>query len=95
MFQTKSIAALYLALALQGTTFAQPGSPRILQFPGGGATWCLGMNARGDMVGEYFVGARAYGFHLRGDTYTQIDVPGSTFSYAFDTNPQGDIVGNI
>lgn len=90
---TKSIAALGLVLGLQSNLFAEAGSPRILQFPGEGATWCLGINPRGEMVGEYFVGSRPYGFHLRGDTYTRIDYPGSTSSYAFDTNARGDIVG--
>ncbi|MCC6367668.1 MAG: hypothetical protein IT165_29445 [Bryobacterales bacterium] len=90
---TNSIAALGLVLGLQGNLFAETGSLRILQFPGEGATWCLGTNPRGEMVGEYFVGSRPYGFHLSGDTYTRIDYPGSTSSYAFDVNARGDIVG--
>lgn len=90
---TNSMAVLGLVLGLQGNLLAEPGSLRILQFPGEGATWCLGINPRSEMVGEYWVGSHAYGFHLRGDTYTRIDYPGSTFSYAFDINARGDIVG--
>ena len=48
--------------------------------------------ANGDMVGLYNNPGR--GFLLSGNTFTTIDVPGSTGMGAITISPQGDIVGS-
>lgn len=59
------------------------------------ATQAFGINARGDIVGEYVDGtSRSHGYVIRrdGDT-TTIDYPGAFFTHASAIGPGGDIVG--
>ena len=55
-------------------------------------TIAWGINARGDVVGEYFDAGGRHGFLLRNGTFTSIDFPGALTS-ARGINPGGDIVG--
>jgi uncharacterized membrane protein len=55
-------------------------------------TIAWGINARGDVVGEYFDAGGRHGFLLRRGTFTPIDFPGALTS-ARGINPGGDIVG--
>lgn len=53
------------------------------------------MNASGQIVGIYNsgYGTKDFGFLKTGDTYTSIDVPGATFTYAFGLNDAGIVTG--
>jgi uncharacterized membrane protein len=56
------------------------------------ATIAWGINARGDVVGEYFDAGGRHGFLLRNGVSTPIDFPGALTS-ARGINAGGDIVG--
>jgi hypothetical protein len=58
------------------------------------ATQAFGINARGDIVGEYTDGtARSHGYVIRDGQTTTIDYPGAVFTHASAIGPGGDIVG--
>jgi uncharacterized membrane protein len=65
-----------------------------IEVPGAVTTIAWGINARGDVVGEYFdAAARRHGFLLRKGVFTPIDVAGALGTSARGINPRGDIVG--
>ena len=58
------------------------------------ATQAFGINARGDIVGEYVDGtSRSHGYAIRDGDTTTIDYPGAVFTHASAIGPGGDIVG--
>jgi len=58
------------------------------------ATQAFGINARGDIVGEYVDGtSRSHGYVIRDGDTTTIDYPGAVFTHASAIGPGGDIVG--
>ena len=79
---------------------AQPGDWQVLKYQDATSgpfdqTWCIGMNPRGDMVGYYMAaGLPTRGFLLSQGTYSTVQVPDSTSTYAFGINARGDIVGD-
>jgi len=55
----------------------------------------IGINARGDIVGQYSAGGSNHGFLLdKEGSFTTIDVPGASSTSALGINPRGDIVGD-
>ena len=56
------------------------------------STTAWGINARGDIVGDYFDAGGRHGFLLRDGVFSSINVPGALTS-ARGINPAGDIVG--
>ena len=82
-----------------GTALAQ--SKRHLGFksidvplPGVTLTSAIGINAQGDIVGRYAVGAVGHGYLLSDGTYTTFDDPnGVGSSLAQGINEEGQIVG--
>src|SRR5262249_49526852 len=65
-----------------------------IDFPGASATQALGINPRGDIVGQYEDGEGVtHAFLLGGGQFTSFDFPGATRTTAFGINPRGDIVG--
>ena len=67
---------------LSGSTFAS------IDFPGAASSEALGINNRGDVVGDYSLvgatpccGVGTHGFVLSEGTFSIIDVPGSVFTY--------------
>jgi len=86
--------------ALVGSLSERGGSASEFHFTtidirGAVATQAFGINARGDIVGEYVDGtSRSHGYVIRrdGDT-TTIDYPGAVFTHASAIGPGGDIVG--
>ena len=61
--------------------------------PGVVGTRAFGINARGDIVGSYTVGAVTHGYLRSGGTFTTIDYPGAVNTEAWGINPRGDIIG--
>ena len=53
-----------------------------------------GINARGDIVGDYWIGSTEHGFLLRGGELITIDLEGRAMAHLRDINARGDIAGN-
>src|SRR5437588_13073634 len=65
-----------------------------IDVPNGTNTLALGINARGDVVGQYDdKNGLSLGFLLRKGVFLTIDFPSALFTLAWDINPRGDIVG--
>lgn len=66
-----------------------------IDYPGATTTTTIawGINARGDVVGEFFDAEGRHGFLLRDDAFTRINFPGALGTSARGINPGGDIVG--
>lgn len=78
------------------TQNALAGAPRFstINYPGATATFALGINPAGDIVGAWDdVDGNEHGFLLRNGMFTSLDYPGSSWTDAYGINPQGDIVG--
>lgn len=71
------------------------GAPKFsaIDYPGASATFVLGTNPAGDIVGAYDDSTGEHGFLLHAGTYTSFDYPGSTWTDAYGITPAGDIVG--
>jgi probable HAF family extracellular repeat protein len=68
-----------------------------IEVPGAkpGTTQPSGINPRGDIVGTYADNSgNAHGFLLHYATFSTIDPPGTTSTFANGINPRGDIVGS-
>lgn len=74
------------------------GTYSTIQVPGSTSTTAWGINARGEIVGDYWdiIGgvAAEHGFLLSQGKLTTIDIPGQKMSHLRDINPRGDIVGS-
>ena len=57
------------------------------------ATYSLGINARGQIVGYYWDGDNYHGFILDKGVFTTIDAPGAVATYPSGINARGQIVG--
>jgi probable HAF family extracellular repeat protein len=69
------------------------GTYTVLDFPGASNTVAEGINAKGQIVGDYIDSSGTHAFLDSGGTYTTIDPPGSILSEAFGFNAKGDVVG--
>ena len=70
------------------------GSFTTLDVPGATATAAFGINAAGQIVGQYAdAGGRFHGFLLSGGSFTTLDAPGATLTLALGINDAGQIVG--
>jgi hypothetical protein len=66
---------------------------RTIDVPGATSTSLLGISASGEIVGRYTADGITHGFLLSGGSYTTLDVPGATETWAI--NASGQIVGNF
>ena len=67
-----------------------------IDIPGASATNPSGINARGDIVGNYSdSGGVTHGFLLRKGVFSNIDFPNASLTAARGINAHGDIVGRI
>jgi len=67
-----------------------------LSVPGSTETWATGINARGDIVGVYFVGDVRNGYVFHKGAYTTLPLPaGAAGLGARAINARGEIVGNF
>lgn len=64
-----------------------------IDVPGSSGTQANGLNAAGDIVGDYYLGAAPHGFLMSGGNYTTIDVPGASATIPQAINASGQIVG--
>lgn len=64
-----------------------------IDFPGADSTAASDINNAGQIVGNYAVSGRQFGFLLSGGTFTTIDPPGASYSGAQGINDAGQIVG--
>ena len=70
------------------------GTFTVLDPPGSIFSVALGINAQGDIVGQYDdLQGKDRGFLLHNGTFVNIEVPGAMFTEAFGINARGDIVG--
>ena len=92
-----SLVALGLLVGVTGQAMAQPSYTfSTLEVPGSSkaSAVALGINASGQIVGSYGDAAGKYhGFLLDQGSYTTLDVPGSSATYAQGINDSGQIVG--
>lgn len=67
----------------------------VIEVPGALATVAFGINAQGDIVGNYVdASLRSHGFVLRDGALTTIDFPGAAYTDARGIAPNGEIVGS-
>lgn len=65
-----------------------------IDFPGAIATAPAGINASGEIVGEYIDASnRTHGFRLDPGGFTTIDYPGALSTTAISVNSRGDVAG--
>src|SRR5215472_6172005 len=88
-----SLYLFALSLTFGATSVALADTFTAIDFPGATATFAIGINPRGDIVGNYTVAGHTHGFVLSGDSFTTIDFPGAAFTQATGIDPRGDIVG--
>jgi hypothetical protein len=81
------------ALALVPAALADPPRFTTINYPGAAATYVLGINPGGDIVGFYDDNSGEHGFALRAGTLISFDYPGATWTDAYGISPQGDIIG--
>ena len=86
------LVAAVLVMGVLASTSSSAPAPTFttIDVPGATGTVALGINNRGQIVGE--IGS--HGFLLDRGTFTTIDVPGATFTGAFGINDRGQIVGD-
>jgi uncharacterized membrane protein len=83
---------------MSGGTYERIDGPGLPGGQPGGArrTNALGINPRGDIVGQYVdTTGRGHGYLLRNGVFTTIDVPDSSVTVAAGIAPNGDIVGRF
>lgn len=87
-------SCMFISAVATITASERPYSYSPIDYPGAAATTLSGINARGDIVGNYVdTDGMSHGFLLRDGVFTPIDVPGAAGSDARGINPAGDIVG--
>ncbi len=69
------------------------GAPEMFVVPGSSATFAQGINARGDIVGQYFDGGWHGFLRDRAGTFTTIDFPGEPLTTLTGINASGTIIG--
>lgn len=64
-----------------------------IDYPGAEATYALGINPAGDIVGAFEDASGYHAFVLRNGAYRSFDYPGATWTEARGISPRGDVVG--
>jgi probable HAF family extracellular repeat protein len=94
MKPSKLTFAALLLIATTPLALAQVGTYTQIDVPGAVATICYGINADGQIVGEYANGDLiGHGFLFSNGMYITIDYPGQLDTGAFGLNDLGTIVG--
>src|SRR5882724_12895244 len=87
---------IVLWLSLGSVLFATDYRFGRFDFPNAAATFALGINARGDIVGRYVdTDGVTHGFLLHKGVFSTIDLPHALFTAARGINARGDIVGRV
>jgi probable HAF family extracellular repeat protein len=87
-------AVLSLAVLLFSTLALAQGTYTQIDYPGANLTQVMGIDAAGDMVGNYSLGESSQGFLFSGGVFTSITYPGSAFTVVGGINDMGQIVGS-
>ena len=90
------LLALCVVLSVTPKTLAdrpQPDALTTIDVPGASFTSAQGINAAGDIVGNYSSAGVFHGYLLSGGEFASIDFPGASSTFARQINPRGDIVG--
>ncbi len=86
--------ALFTLVALVPAAFAGPPRFVTVDYPTAAATYALGINAAGDIVGAYNDSAgKQHGFVLHAGAFTSFDYPDAVWTYAYGITARGEIVG--
>ena len=64
-----------------------------IDFPGATFNSAIGINSRGDIVGQYNTPGRVHGYLWREGEFASIDFPGASLTITRGINSEGDIVG--
>src|SRR5437773_1746503 len=89
----------FLAVLLLVGMLASTTSPALastfstIDVPGATLTAAIGINDRGQIVGNYVTSGTMHGFLLDQGTFTTIDVPGASVTGAYEINARGQMVG--
>lgn len=87
-------ACMFTSAGLTTAASERPYSYASVEHPDARATTLSGINARGDIVGNYVDrSGKSHGFLLRDGMFAPIDVPNAAGTDARGINPAGDIVG--
>jgi hypothetical protein len=86
---------MFIPASVTKAAFERPYTYFSIHHPDAVATTLSGINARGDIVGNYVDkdDRKSHGFVLRDGVFTTIDVPGAAGTDARGISPAGDIVG--
>lgn len=87
------VAASLGLLMLAPAVMAGPARFTTIDYPGAVATYTLGINPAGDIVGGYVDAETEHGFVLRSGTFTPFDYPGSVWTEAEAITPEGEVLG--
>jgi probable HAF family extracellular repeat protein len=82
------------ALAGVGILTAQSPVFTPIDYPQATATRAFGINARGQIVGNFTSGGHDHGFLLSGSSYAAVDIPGASATYVYGINGRRDTVGS-
>jgi probable HAF family extracellular repeat protein len=86
------VALVGAVLAVPLPAHAIPYRFTLLDVPGATDTSALGLNNRGQIVGDYS-DTSGHGFLYAGGTFTALNAPGATGTIAFGINRVGQVVG--
>ena len=90
-----SLAAAFLAVALNAAADEPSLHFTTIDFPGSVATTAFGVNEGGEIVGSYRdASSRTHGFVKTGDLFRAINYPGAIFTDARGISPEGEVVGS-
>ena len=64
-----------------------------IDYPGADATYALGINPAGDIVGAFEDASGYHGFVFRNGNFSSFDYPDATWTEPRGISPQGDVVG--
>jgi hypothetical protein len=87
------LALTFLALACFFPSPAFSYTFTAIDFPGAAATYALGINSSGQVVGFYYKPSANHGFLFDHGAFTSIDYPGATDTFALAINDASTIVG--
>jgi uncharacterized membrane protein len=89
------LLALGLVLGASSDVFGQGGTFTAIDFPGATTTQAWGINASGDIIGNYVSADKAtHGFLRSRGEFSSIDFPGASYTKANGISPSGDIIGD-
>jgi len=71
------------------------GNFTLINVPGASDTFARGINAAGQVVGQYVAAGISHGFSLSRGTFTPIDIPGATGVVPYGINAAGQIAGTV